>query len=49
MATRHIAQELSLSPRTIERYRENIKQKLSLRSATQLVQSATKWVLDAGG
>jgi DNA-binding NarL/FixJ family response regulator len=49
MATRHIAQELSLSPRTIERYRENIKQKLNLRSATQLVQSATKWVLDAGG
>lgn len=49
MATRHIAQQLSLSPRTIERYRENIKQKLNLRSATQLVQTATKWVLDQGG
>jgi DNA-binding NarL/FixJ family response regulator len=49
MATRHIAQKLSLSPRTIERYRENIKQKLNLRSATQLVQTATKWVLDQGG
>ncbi len=49
MATRHIAQQLSLSPRTIERYRENIKQKLNLRSSTQLVQSATKWVLEQGG
>ena len=49
MATRHIAQQLSLSPRTIERYRENIKQKLDLHSATQLVQTATKWVLDEGG
>lgn len=48
-ATRHIAQQLSLSPRTVERYRENIKQKLNLRSATQLVQSATKWVLEEGG
>lgn len=49
MATRHVAQQLSLSPRTVERYRENIKQKLNLRSATQLVQTATKWVLDQGG
>ncbi len=48
MATRHIAQQLSLSPRTVERYRENIKHKLNLRSAIQLVQTATKWVLEEG-
>lgn len=48
MGTRVIAEQLYLSPRTIERYRENIKAKLNLNSATQLVQYATTWVLENG-
>lgn len=47
-ATREIAEQLFLSPRTIERYRENIKAKLKLKSATELVQYATAWVLENG-
>ncbi|MBL8849686.1 MAG: response regulator transcription factor [Planctomycetaceae bacterium] len=46
MTTRRIAQNLYLSPKTIETYRENIKAKLSLRNATELTQHAVQWVLD---
>ena len=43
--TRQIADELHLSPKTIERYKENVKHKLHIANATQLVQLATRWVL----
>lgn len=46
MTTRRIAQNLYLSPKTIETYRENIKTKLCLRNATELTQHAVQWVLD---
>jgi DNA-binding NarL/FixJ family response regulator len=42
--TREIAQELHLSVKTIEYYREQIKRKLNLRSAAELTQHATAWV-----
>jgi len=42
--TKEIAQELHLSIKTIEYYREQIKQKLELRSAVELTQHATSWV-----
>lgn len=42
--TGQIADSLSLSVKTIETYRENIKQKLSLRDATELVRFAIEWV-----
>jgi DNA-binding NarL/FixJ family response regulator len=42
--TAEIAQELHLSVKTIEYYREQIKQKLELRSAVELTQHATAWV-----
>ena len=42
--TAEIAQELHLSIKTIEYYREQIKQKLELRSAVELTQHATAWV-----
>jgi DNA-binding NarL/FixJ family response regulator len=42
--TRQIAQELHLSVKTIEYYREQIKRKLGLKSATELSQYATTWV-----
>jgi len=42
--TREIADELHLSVKTIEYYREQIKRKLSLKSAAELTQRATSWV-----
>jgi DNA-binding NarL/FixJ family response regulator len=42
--TKEIAQELHLSIKTIEYYREQIKQKLDLKSAVDLTQYATSWV-----
>jgi DNA-binding NarL/FixJ family response regulator len=49
MTTRRIAQNLYLSPKTIETYRENIKAKLNLRNATELMQHAVQWVLENCG
>jgi DNA-binding NarL/FixJ family response regulator len=43
-STRQIADELHLSVRTVEAYREYIKEKLTLRNATELVQHAFQWV-----
>lgn len=42
-STRAIAGELNLSFKTIESHRENIKLKLGLRDAAQLVHFATEW------
>ena len=42
--TREIADELHLSVKTIEYYREQIKRKLSLKNAAELTQRATSWV-----
>ncbi len=47
-STRQIAEALFLSVKTIERHKENIKQKLGIQHATQLVQHATQWVLGRG-
>jgi DNA-binding NarL/FixJ family response regulator len=43
-STRQIAGELHLSVRTVEAYREYIKDKLSLKNSTELVQHAFHWV-----
>lgn len=42
-ATRQIAEELHLSVKTVESYQAHIKEKLSLRSARELVQRAIQW------
>ena len=42
--TRDIADELHLSVKTIEYYREQIKRKLNLKSAAELTHYATSWV-----
>lgn len=42
--TSEIAQELHLSVKTIEYYREQIKKKLNLKSGPELTQYATAWV-----
>jgi DNA-binding NarL/FixJ family response regulator len=44
--TQRIANRLGLSHKTIERYKENLKRKLNLANATELVQQATRWVLE---
>ena len=42
--TSEIAQELHLSIKTIEYYREQIKHKLNLKNSAELTQHATAWV-----
>ncbi len=42
--TRQIAKELHLSIKTVETYREHIKQKMKLENATELVRHAVQWV-----
>jgi DNA-binding NarL/FixJ family response regulator len=49
VTTRQIAEQLFLSPKTVETYRENIKVKLNLHNATELTQHAVKWVLEKSG
>jgi DNA-binding NarL/FixJ family response regulator len=43
-STRQVAERLKLSIKTIETYREHIKEKLGLHHATELVQYAVNWV-----
>lgn len=47
--TREIAARLHLSPKTVAAHRANIKQKLQLRTAKQLVRHAIYWVQETGG
>lgn len=44
--TREVAENLDLSPKTVETYRENLKQKLNLQNANQLVRAAVQFVLE---
>ncbi len=48
IGTREIARRLSLSIKTIEVHRANIKQKLGLKGATELVRHAVRWVETSG-
>lgn len=44
LLTREIAAKLHVSVKTVETHRAHIKEKLSLRNATQLVQFCVRWV-----
>jgi DNA-binding NarL/FixJ family response regulator len=46
--TTEIAAQLHLSVKTIETYRDRIRQKLDLASGTDLAHFATQWVLETG-
>ncbi len=48
LSTRQVAHELHRSIRTIDAHRENIKRKLRLSSAAELVQRAVLWVREEG-
>jgi DNA-binding NarL/FixJ family response regulator len=45
-STRRIAEELHISVKTVESYQAHIKEKLSLRSARELVQHAIQWTIN---
>jgi DNA-binding NarL/FixJ family response regulator len=42
--TREIAERLHISPKTVDVYRQNLKEKLKLPSGTSLIQHAVRWV-----
>jgi DNA-binding NarL/FixJ family response regulator len=44
MATREIAEKLCLSIKTVETHRENIKEKLELKTSTELSYHAIQWM-----
>jgi DNA-binding NarL/FixJ family response regulator len=44
IGTRAIAEQLHLSVKTVEVHRANIKEKLALKTATELVRHAVRWV-----
>ncbi len=46
LGNRHIAEKLNISVKTVENYRERIKNKLNLDSASDMVQYAVQWVID---
>jgi DNA-binding NarL/FixJ family response regulator len=48
LTIQQIAQRLHLSPKTVETHREKIKQKLNLKSSTELNRRAVQWVLERG-
>ena len=43
LTTREIADDLHLSPKTVETHRAHIKEKLNLKNSTELVQHAIHW------
>jgi DNA-binding NarL/FixJ family response regulator len=47
LTTQNIARKLSLSPKTIETHRENIKGKLNLKNSAELNRRAVQWVLES--
>jgi DNA-binding NarL/FixJ family response regulator len=46
LGTRQIAEQLNLSVKTVESYRESIKDKLDIPTGTELIRQATLWVHD---
>jgi DNA-binding NarL/FixJ family response regulator len=49
LGTREIAGKLFLSVKTVEAHREHIKDKLSIRSATELMRHAVQYVIEGPG
>lgn len=47
LTSREIAQQLNLSPKTVETHREHVKEKLELKNAAELTKHAVQWVLES--
>jgi DNA-binding NarL/FixJ family response regulator len=47
LTTESIANNMHVSPKTVETYRARIKEKLGLNNVTELIQRAAQWVLEA--
>lgn len=45
MTTQEIGEALALSPKTVQTYRQRIKEKLGLETAAELSSEATRWVV----
>ncbi len=43
---KHIAEKLRVSVKTVENYREKLKNKLSMESSSDLIQFAVQWLID---
>lgn len=48
LSTREIAAKMGLSVKTVESHRANIKEKLNIHSAPELMKQAVMWVTDEG-
>jgi len=48
LSTTEVSKHLKLSPKTVETYREHLKDKLGLADAPALLRAATLWV-ESGG
>ena len=48
LTTEAIAQKMRISPKTVETFRTRIKEKLGLNNITELIQRATRWVMENG-
>jgi DNA-binding NarL/FixJ family response regulator len=46
LTTREIAKRLHLSPSTVDTYRERLKTKLGVKTATELIHRASQWTLE---
>jgi DNA-binding NarL/FixJ family response regulator len=46
LTTESIAEQMHVSPKTVETYRARIKDKLGLNNITELIQRAAQWVLE---
>jgi len=48
ISTREIAEQLDLSMKTVDAHRRHMREKLNLRSTSELIRYATQWVADGG-
>ncbi len=48
ISTREIAEQLGLSMKTVDAHRRHMREKLNLRSTSELIRYATQWVADKG-
>jgi DNA-binding NarL/FixJ family response regulator len=49
ISTREISQRLALSMKTVDAHRRHMREKLNLRSTSELIRYATQWVADRSG